>query len=75
MPMRLHRLEVEEHKIRLSNPFLIFKLDPMTRRELQAELSKLRKQLKRSNELLMRAAAKVETIMALQDECERLKEP
>jgi uncharacterized protein with PIN domain len=45
----------------------------MTKRELQQELRKLKKKLKDAEELLMRAAANVESMMALQDENERLR--
>ena len=45
----------------------------MTKRELQQEVRKLKKKLKDAQALLMRAAGNVETMMALQDENERLR--
>jgi len=59
--------------IRFSNPDSQSKLEMMTKRELEQELSKTKKELKHARALLMRAAANVETMMALQDECQRLK--
>jgi len=44
-----------------------------TKREMQREIDRLRKQLKENEDLMRKAAAKAEEMMALQDQYEALQ--